>query len=296
MFDDIVLFVHIVQNRGLAAAAQQLGMPAATITRRLQRLEADNGCQLLHRSARQFVLTLEGEAFYSAYAPLVAQFESTQRGLSLQLHEMCGKLKVLAPTHISHGILQPMWSGFIKAYPQIQLELLLNNQLEDLLSAKADLALRIGPQQDSLLYQKRLGALHTILVASPEYLQNHHLSANIEGLKDHQLLGSTILSHWELTNTDSGKRTQLHPNFNTITNDLRLIAEFATDGLGIALLPLSEVYKQLQSGQLQHVLARWQGPVRQIFVLWPSGRLLNAKAQCLREYMQQYIEENLADF
>lgn len=79
MYDDIVLFVHIVQQQGLAPAAKKLDLPAATVTRRLQRLETSIGHQLIHRSARQFVLTPEGEAFYQAYAGLVEQLEQTQQ-------------------------------------------------------------------------------------------------------------------------------------------------------------------------------------------------------------------------
>lgn len=132
MFDDIALFIHIVQQQGLAAAAQKLGLPAATVTRRLQRLEASVARQLIHRSARQFVLTPEGEAFYQAYAGLVEQLEQTQQQLSGELNLLAGPLKVLAPTNISIGLLQPMWSGFIKMYPDIKLELMLSNSVESM--------------------------------------------------------------------------------------------------------------------------------------------------------------------
>lgn len=108
MLDDIALFVHIVQHKGLANTAKQLGLPAATVTRRLQKLETALGCQLIYRSARKFVLTTEGEVYYQAYAHLVNQFEQTTRQLNKETHELSGHLKVLVPTNISVGILQPM--------------------------------------------------------------------------------------------------------------------------------------------------------------------------------------------
>jgi len=112
-----------------------------------------------------------GETYYQAYADLVEPLELAQRNLSSDMRVMSGKLKVLAPTNISVGILLPMWSRFIKASPGIQLEISLNNHVEDLLLSQVDIGLRAGPQKDSLLYQKSLGSLQKVLVASPGYIE-----------------------------------------------------------------------------------------------------------------------------
>ncbi|MGY8869059.1 MAG: LysR family transcriptional regulator [Pseudomonadales bacterium] len=293
MYDDIALFVHIVQHRGLAAAAQQLDIPAATMTRKLQKLERSLGCQLVHRSARQFVLTPEGEAHYLAYADLVEQLELTQRSLRADMHVMCGKLKVLAPTGISIGLLQPMWSSFIKTYPDIQLELSLNNVVEDLVPSKADLALRVGPQQDSALYQQRLGTLQTVLVAAPNYLSNNGEPEHLDALKDHHLIATKAVSIWSLVNLHTDQQYEYHPRVSTLSNDVTLIAQLACDGIGIALLPISEVKGHIESKKLKRVLPEWRGPNRDLFAVWPTGRLLNAKAKYLREFMHEYLKAHL---
>lgn len=293
MYDDIALFVHIVQHRGLAAAAQQLDIPAATMTRKLQKLERSLGCQLVHRSARQFVLTPEGEAHYLAYVDLVEQLELTQRSLRADMHVMCGKLKVLAPTGISIGLLQPMWSSFIKTYPDIQLELSLNNVVEDLVPSKADLALRVGPQQDSALYQQRLGTLQTVLVAAPNYLSNNGEPEHLDALKDHHLIATKAVSIWRLVNLHTDQQYEYHPRVSTLSNDVTLIAQLACDGIGIALLPISEVKSHIESKKLKRVLPEWRGPNRDLFAVWPTGRLLNAKAKCLREFMHEYLKAHL---
>jgi len=293
MYDDIALFVHIVQHQSLAEAAQQLTMPAATMTRRLQKLEQTLGCQLIHRSARQFVLTPEGEVYYQAYREQIEQLDKTQRNLSAEMTEISGKLRVLAPSNISCGFLQPMWSAFIKRYEKIQLELYLNNNLEDLLLSQADIALRIGPQQDSLLYQKRLGTLETVLVASPEYIKNSGEPLTLEELRDHDLIGSKAISVWHLRHSETQQKYEFHPRVVAQANDLSLIAKLACDGIGISLLPISEVESYLQSAQLQRILHQWKGPNRDIFAVWPSGRLLNPKAKCLRDFMADYIASHI---
>ncbi|MCL1124347.1 LysR family transcriptional regulator [Shewanella surugensis] len=109
MLDDMALFVHIVRYHSLANAAKKLNMSAGTLTRRLQKLEQRLACQLINRSARQCVLTQEGETYYQAYADLIEQFEVIQHNLRADRSDMSGKLKVLAPTNISIGFLQPMW-------------------------------------------------------------------------------------------------------------------------------------------------------------------------------------------
>ncbi len=293
MIDDIALFVHIVQYRGLAAAAQHLQLPAATVTRRLQKLEAHIGSQLIHRSARQFNLTQEGEVYFKAYADLVQQFEATSQHLSSVQHQLSGPLKVLAPTNISLGVLQPAWSTFVKAYPDIHLQLQLNNSTEDVIGAQADIAIRIGPQSDSLLYQKRLGAINTVIVASPQYLVSMESLVGtlsmLDDLHQHKIIGVNSLSAWKLTNSDSKQQVTLHPKYTTTVNDIRFASQLACDGAGVALLPMSEVKNELEAGTLKHIFCPWSGSARDIFAVWPSGKLLNAKAKCLLEVMQQHF-------
>jgi len=293
MFDDIVLFVHIVQKQGLASAAKKLDLPAATVTRRLQRLETSIGHQLIHRSARQFGLTQEGESFYQSYAGLVEQFEQTRQQLSGELNILAGSLKVLAPTNISTGLLQPMWSGFIKTYPDIKLELMLSNSVDSMLSSGADIALRIGPQESSMLYQKRLGSLQTVLVATSEYLAIQGEPKSLEELELHRLIGTNTLLSWSMSNVMASKKQELRPRFSTLVNDVNMVTQLVCDDLGISLLPMSEVSHLIKSRVLVRVLQAWQGPNRDLYTVWPSGKLLSARAKCLKVYMQEYFENTM---
>lgn len=289
MIDDIALFVHIVQKRGLAAAADHLNLPAATVTRRLQKLEDVLGCRLIHRSARKFNLSAEGEIYYQAYADLVQQFEVTSRNLSADVHQLSGKLAVLAPTNASVKILQPMWSAFIKAYPEIQLHLYVSNETKDMTVDQVDMALRIGPQSDSQLFQKKLGSVATILVASPGYLATHGVPGDLNSLHDHRVILVSTIPVWKLQNQETGIEETLHPRPATLVNDIGLASQLARDDHGVVLLPISEIVEELQQGQLQQVVSSWRGPERDILAVWPTGRLLSTRARCLRDFMQDYI-------
>ena len=293
MIDDIALFVKIVECNSLAGAARQLGYPKATVTRRLKKLEDQLGFQLLHRNARSFSLTIDGESYFQAYAPLVHQFHETTRSLNDQKDNLKGPLKVLAPTNISLGILRPMWSEFVRLYPEIELDLNLSNTIEDITQSQCDLALRIGPQADSSLYQKKLGAIPTILVASPDYLDHYGTPQHFRDLSDHRLIMTPNLPKWILTHTLSHDEKVLNLTPSTRVNDISLAAHLCTDGLGVSLLPLSETLQGMQQGQLQRLFPDWIGPVRDIFAIWPSGHLLNAKAKKLRHFMEEYMLSKL---
>lgn len=294
MFDDISLFVRIVQKRSLAAAAKDLHLPAATVSRRLKKLEDKLRCQLIHRSARKFNLTAEGEVYYKAYADLVQQFEATSRHLSVDVQQLNGKLTVLAPTNVSVGILQPMWSEFIRLYPDIQLNLFLSNQTKDIHLGHVDMALRIGPQEDSQLFQKKLGVVSSILVASPEYLTGQGEPVDLTELEAHRILLVNTVPIWKLHQVSKGRFEksgweEIRPRASTVIDDIALAKQLARDGHGIVLLPVSEIEKELKQGTLVRVLPEWQGAQREIFAVWPTGRLLSARAKCLRDFMQDFI-------
>ena len=289
MFDDIALFIRIVERRSLAAAAADLELPPATVTRRLQRLEEGLGCRLIHRSARKFALTAEGESYFNAYAPLVHQMQATARGLSADVHDLRGRLTVLAPTNAALGFMRPMWSEFATVHPDIQLDLRLGNVNEDMTAGGIDLALRAGVQSDGALTQQRLGVISTILVASPGYLARSGRPERLEQLSDHRLIVSSVLQVWRLRRADAAGEQVIHPRAATLVNDIRLGAQMAADGLGIALLPASEVMPELASGELENLLAPWQGPDRDLFAVWPAGRLLSARARCLRDFLAERI-------
>lgn len=289
MLDDIVLFIHIVQQQGLAPAARELDMPVATVTRRLQRLENSVRCRLIHRTARRFELTAEGEVYFRAYSHLVDQFEQAQRSLSEDIHDMRGGLKVMAPINLSAGFLQPLWSGFIRDFPDIQLTLSLSNQLEDMLVEKADLAIRVGPQPDSAFYQKRLGDVATMLVASPDYLRDFGEPQTIGELSKHKLIASQAIMSWTLQKQGGKDKTTLSPTLSTLVNDVNIAASFVRDGLGISLLPVTEIQQYLQNGEMVRILADWQGLDRVIYAVWPSGRLMNLRAKRLLAYIENYF-------
>ncbi|MCP5009449.1 MAG: LysR family transcriptional regulator [Aestuariibacter sp.] len=293
MLDDIALFVEVVNRGSLAAGAKQVKLPAATVTRRIQRLEAQLGVKLMHRSARKLVLTHDGEVYFQTYAELVQQFNQAQQVLSQENQQLAGKVKVLAPVNISHGILRTMWVSFTNEYPDIQLDLELSNHQMDLIETQADLAIRIGKQPDSSFYQRRLGELETVLIATPSYLKAHGEPSHPSELVEHNLIGISMRKKWVLHNYVNSQSFTLYPQCRAQINDPVFVKYFVLDSQGIALVPLTEVKNELDSGEAVRILPDWKGEVRDIFLIWPGGKLLSKRAQCLRDYIFDYMNKSL---
>ena len=289
--DDIALFVQVVKHSNLAGAARYAGLPAATVTRRLQKLEHALGVKLLHRSARKCVLTQDGEAYFDAYAELVERFEAARQQFSDESQKLEGKLKVLAPVNISHGILGPMWTAFTREFPKIELELHLSNHPMDMIETQADLAIRIGRQDDSSLYQRRLSQIENVLVASEDYIARYGMPDTPAELSEHELIGLSMRPKWQLHNETNGQTFTLYPRCRAQVNDPLMVKYFVRDAQGIALAPLTEVKHELAGGELIRVLPEWGGEVRDIYLLWPGGKLLSQRAKCLRDYVYQYVQQ-----
>lgn len=293
MLDDIALFVEVVNRGNLATAAKQLKLPAATVTRRIQRLEERLGVKLMHRSARKLVLTHDGDVYFQTYAELVQQFNQAQQILGQESKQLSGKVKVLAPVNISHGILRSMWVSFTRDYPDIQLDLELSNLQMDLIEAQADLAIRIGKQPDSSFYQRRLGELETVLVATQTYIEAHGAPEHPSQLIEHNLIGLTMRKKWVLHQQTTSQSYTLYPQWRAQINDPVFVKYFVLDSQGIALVPLTEVKAELDSGEAVRILPDWKGEVRDIFLIWPSGKLMSKRAQCLRDYIFEYMHKSL---
>lgn len=290
MLDDIALFIHIARVGSLNKAAKSKNLPAATVTRRLQKLEHRLSCKLINRTAQQFSLTLEGQKLFEQCAYSIDALTGQINDFATSINCLAGKVKILAPTNLAIEPLKNVWSDFLKQYEEIELEFVLDNKTENLLASQADFALRIGPQISSELYQSRIGSIKTVLVASEHYIKQHNLPSNVTQLVDHKLVVATPLSRWSLSNSQTGESKEFTPSSaRLVANELRLVKKFAVDGLGIALLPVSEVIQELENGELTHVLPEWCGQERNIYIIWSQGKMLTGRAKLLIDWLKQTV-------
>lgn len=287
MFDDLALFVSIVEHGSLQAAARHANLPPATLTRRLQKLEAEPGCQLLLRSARSLKPTPEGQLYYEQCRPLLTALAQTTATLDGDLNQVKGALRVLAPLNLSRGLFGPAYASFMAMWPEIRLELSLSNRNEDVWRHGADLAIRVGPQDDPKLRQRRLGVIGIVLVASPAYVTAHGAPGHPRELAAHRLLVASPISTWRFTSPDGDEIIELQPQGQCDVNDIDLAVMLAEAGQGLLYCPRTLCHEALESGRLVRVLSEWRTPQRPIYAVWPQQQLPR-KVRTLLEHLAEF--------
>jgi len=292
MLDDLALFISIVEAGSLNAAAEKEGLPTATVTRRLQKLESGLGYRLLHRSARRTMLTAEGTQYYEQCRPLVQALRQATLRLDATLGAVEGTIRVLAPVNFASEILAPAWASFLEQYPRVQLELELSNEVQDLVGSGADLAIRIGAQADSTLTQRKLGDVRMVLAAAPGYLARNGTPASAAELEGHATIATLPLREWRLQDPQSGAVTVLHPDPRIRVNEVRLAVMMAEAGLGIALAPELQCHASLETGALVRLLPGWLPNERSVYAVWSQQRYLPARVRALLEHLAAFTAEH----
>jgi len=287
MLDALHLFIAAVEEGSVTAAAQRTGLTIATASRRLNALEQQLGCRLLHRSSRGLTLTREGRAYFDECSGHVRALNHRLDNLSAALHSLAGPLKILAPTNFATGPLDSFWSDFIARYPDIELTVEMNNDVDDLLHAQADLAIRIGPQPDSALVQRYLGAIPTVLVASPSLPDLATLQTPGD-IQRHTTVTSRAIADWHLT-SNANEQATIRIQHKYVVNDLALVATLVRAGAGLALLPLSQIWDDLTTGKLIRVLPQWAGQRRDIYLIRPHRLSSSARAQVFMECLAAFL-------
>jgi Transcriptional regulator len=262
-------------------------MTVATVSRRMQELEQQLECELFHRSNKGLTLTPTGRSYYEETAEFIHELNLRLLNLERSLNSLEGELRIMAPTNIGSGPLDPFWRSFVANNPGISLTIRLGHPDEDVISNQVDIAIRSGPQQNSSLIQQKIGMITPVLVASPALTD--FLPQDISQLESFPSIAAQLFSDWSLNNED--EKRFLHKKHNHISNDMTVTLTLAKAGAGIALLPLSMVYQEIENGELIRVLPAWCGAPREISLLWPKKRTLSARAKRFREELLEFLRE-----
>jgi len=285
MLNELQVFVAVAEEGSLSTASTRLGMTLATVSRRISHLEDHIGHKLMHRGPRGITLTAEGESYLNECGDLVHRLEHRLTNLDESLNSDAGRLKVLAPTNLAQGPLNPFWREFMADFPGVDLSVDLSNRFADLVQSQADIAIRVGPQPDSSLIQKRLGYVPTVLVAGADM---SHLPSRPEELASMPTVANPFFGDWQLTHHD-GEQLTLKKHHPLSVDDLLLAIHFAQCKPAITLCPLSAVQGELAKGNLQPVLPDWHGIHRTLYLVWPFRRAMSKRAKIFAQRLEAFL-------
>lgn len=285
-FNAMLVFTRIVELGGFAKAADSLQMPRASVTVLIKQLEAHVGVQLLHRTTRQVSLTLDGAAYYQRCVRLLADLEESE-GL-FRGSQPKGTLRVEMPAAVGRLVVFPALPEFTGRYPQIDLEIGLNDRPVDLIREGVDCVIRGGLTVDDSLVARPLVQMDQMTCASPDYLRAHGVPQSLDDLNGHRMI--------EYFSSASGKRYGLEFQLGDEVRLINLPKQVSVNsaegylaacvaGYGLVQTPRYHVAQQVREGSLQEVLSDCLPPRLALTALYPPHRQLSPRVRVFVDWL-----------
>jgi LysR family transcriptional regulator, regulator for bpeEF and oprC len=291
-FNDTLMFVKVVEKGSFTAAALALGVPKATLSRKVAELEQRLGTRLLKRTTRRLGLTEAGTLYYQHSARIAAELSEAEAAVSQLNSAPRGWLRFTAPYSLGNDCITPLLPEFMARYPDVRVEMHLSNELVDLVGGEMDFAVRVGELEDSTLSARRLASIETHLYASEDYLSRHGEPLQPADLEHHRALASTRHRRngryiWPLTDGQGTVEVPVSPVL--IANDPPSVANAVISGLGVALLGHPFGRAAVAQGSLRRVLNGWAGPTVDVNAVFPPGRLHAPKVRAFVDFLSENL-------
>ncbi|MGK7905782.1 MAG: LysR family transcriptional regulator [Synechococcus sp.] len=290
-FEQIRAFAQVVEAGGFAAAARQIGVSRSAVNKLVSGLEQDLSVQLFHRSTRVVSPTETGLAFYNRCVDILGEWEEAQRSV-MQLHaEPKGRLRMNAPMTFGTMYMAGAIAEFAAHFPDLQVQLTLNDRFVDPIEEGFDITVRISePQPISSLFVQPLVSAERVLCASPDYLAKRGTPTFPAELRSHSCLHYyghiAAEKRWTLLGKDGAEHT-VKIDGAMCSNNGEVLREAAIQGLGITLLPRFIVANGLKAGTLAIVMPDYHPSHLSIEVLYPVNRHLSTKIRLLVDFLRK---------
>jgi DNA-binding transcriptional LysR family regulator len=283
--EDLRTFVDVADAGGVSAAARRLGVSKSIVSRRLFRLEAELGVQLLARTTRGAALTEAGVTFREHAARVCAEIDTALETI-MPAGDLRGRLRIAAPLSLGPTHLAPVFAEMARRHPLLHLHASYSDRFVDIIGDGFDCAIRVGYLSDSNLIARRVGSIHGKLVASPGYIREHGAPETPDDLLAHQALMQGAET-WQLI--DGDKTISIHPQGRFKADNGTALAAAAVAGLGIAWLPDHLIEDYLDSSSLVPVMTRYPVPTAGMFVVRPPGQHPTRKVRILTELLIEHF-------
>jgi DNA-binding transcriptional LysR family regulator len=280
--NDLLIFARVAEAGSFSQAAQRVGLPKSTVSRRISLLENQLGERLMLRTTRRLALTEFGKQLLEHARQVAAEVEAVSALSEFRQARPSGRLRVSMPNDFATLLLADMLAAFIARYPAVSLELDLSPRRVDLLGENFDLAIRMGNlPDDALLAARRIAVFQGGLYAAPAYLAERGAPSSPQELSGHDALrllgrnGEAV--GWVLLS--GSQRWAEVPQGKVAANSPEILMNLACAGAGIAAVPDYFAAASVRAGRLQRVLPEWHSPVDTAWVVFPGRRLMAAKTR-----------------
>lgn len=291
---NLALFAHVVEHGSFSQAARALGLPKSTLSRRISDLEDDQGVRLLNRTTRKLSLTDVGRAFLVHCQTVVEAAEAADQVTQFVQEKPRGKVRLSSPHILSQSLLMKVLPGFMKAYPDVVLDLVVTNSPVNLINEQVDVALRVRSTiEESSLIARPLAPSPLALFASPGFIAErgepqHPLDiVNWPSLSMHYTHGRYQYDF----SSCAGEQYSMSYQPRLITDDLWVLREAASQHQGMAAIPVYLCRDYVEQGLLTPVLPTWRLPVGNMHLVYPHRRGLLPAVRVLIDYLVEFMPQ-----
>jgi len=288
---DMLIFAKVVELGSFTLAADALELSKGAVSKAVTRLEDYLGLRLLQRTTRRMTVTLDGQVFYEYCEKIVAQSAAAENHLGSLRDTPRGLVRITAPVTYGSIRLAPLIARLLNQYPQLEVELVLDDKPIELIDGNIDIAVRCGPLPDSGMIARRVSYLPYSLVCTPGYLEGRELPRHPKQLMSNQCLVVGLYpdrAHWHFV--EQGSDLYVPVSGRLKVNSSQALVNALKQGLGIGMVPRYQVAQELDAGSMIELLADFIPPPSPVYLVYPHRRHMNAAVKTTLEFFHQNIE------
>lgn len=286
--NDLYYFVQVVEHGGFAAAARVTDVQKSKLSRRIQQLEDRLGVRLLSRSSRRFSVTEIGREYYDRCVAMLVEAEAADQVIAQVRAEPRGVVRVSCPVALINFQFGVLFARFLAVYPAVDIHLESTNRRVDVIAEGLDIAIRVRfpPLEPTDLVMRRLDTSTQCLVASPALIDGRAITspADLNRLPSGTLGPVQRNYQWHLEHAGGQTASVTHVP-RLVTDDMAALRDAALAGVGIVQLPTMMAWRQVEEGQLVHVLPEWQPRAGIAHAVFPSRRGLLPSVRTLLDFL-----------
>jgi DNA-binding transcriptional LysR family regulator len=287
--NDIVVFTKVVETRSFTGAAEQLGLPKSTVSRKLAQLEERLGVRLVQRTTRKLALTEIGQAYYERCSRIVADLAAAEQLVTDMQASPRGRVRVTAPIDFSQQHLGRIIATFVEAAPDINIELEATDRVVDLIEEGFDVAIRFGTLPESTLIARKLCTISALLCASPSYAAKC-TPATAEDLDEYDRVLFTPSPRTQSWTLERGSSTyEFGRPAKFASNNIGAVREAALAGAGVAMLSDFMVADDIAQGRLIHLLPAWRSRSIDVHAVYPARQNLPPRLALFLDHLAKSL-------
>lgn len=289
VMQSMAIFRRVAEAGSFSAVARESDMSQSSVSKHVAALEERLGTKLLNRNTRQLNLTEAGTEYYHYCVRILNDFQEAEASVGKGRIKPTGTLRLSSTAPFGKLYIIPALNGFLKKYPEIDVDYLMEDRYIDLVKEGIDLAVRVGPLSDSSLVARKIGSSKRVVVASPDYLMKNGFPKKPSDLQSHQCLLFSLLKapdEWFFTSAQEGDESvRVDGRFRASSNEA--IREAALSGLGIATLCEWHVREYVKQGQLTVLMKKHELTPYDINAVYPERRYMPQKVKVLIDHLKK---------